>query len=362
MRATRRTLLAAAGLAAAGPLLLSRSRPARAASSQVLAGQRVIHAYAGPTPPDSLLRTISSGGTAGVLFFGDNIESADQIAAVIDQLRDAAASSPVDAPLLLLTDQEGGQVRRLPGAPAQSEKQIGQSADPAGAARDAGTAAGRNLAGVGMNVNLAPVLGVHRADGDFLDQYGRSYGEDADTCATCGAAFVTAQQAEGVAATAKHFPGLGAATADQNTDNGPVTLDVPANQLRSVDEAAYPESIGAGVALVMCSWAGYPSLDPARPAGLSSTVVDGELRDRLGFDGVTVTDSIGAGALSSYGGVAKRAVLAAGAGQDLILCTSQDAGDAAATALAAALDDGTLGSDAFTAAADRVTALRTSLR
>jgi beta-N-acetylhexosaminidase len=361
MSVTRRSLLAAAGLAAAGPVLLSRSRPARAATSPVLAGQRVIHAYSGLTPPDSLLATIRSGGTAGVLFFGDNISSESQIASVIDQLRDAAADSPVDAPLLLLTDQEGGQVRRLPGAPNQSEKQVGASSDPTGAARTAGTGAGNNLAGVGMNLNLAPVLGVYRAAGDFLDQYGRSYSMDSGVCNDCGGAFVDAQQATGVAATAKHFPGLGAATARQNTDNVPVTLKVSASTLRSVDEAAYAASISAGVKLVMCSWAVYPSLDASRPAGLSKTIVGGELRGRLGFGGVTVTDSIGAGALSSYGSVGNRSVLAAGAGMDLILCTSESAGDSAADALSAALDDGTLDHDTFVAAADRVTALRHTL-
>jgi beta-N-acetylhexosaminidase len=362
MPATRRSLLAAAGLAAAGPaLLLSRSRPARAASSQVLAGQRVIHAYSGLTPPDSLLTTISSGGTAGVLFFGDNIESESQITSVINQLRDAAASSPIDAPLLLMTDQEGGEVRRLPGAPDESEKEIGESTDPTGEATDAGTGAGQNLSGVGMNLNLAPVLDVYRSAGDFDDQYERSYSMDSATCESCGAAFVTAQQKTGVAATAKHFPGLGAATASQNTDNEPVTLNVSASKLRSIDEAAYPASISAGVKLVMCSWAIYPSLDASNPAGLSSTIVSNELRSRLGFKGVTITDSIGAGALSPFGSIGNRSVLAAAAGMDLILATTQDAGDEAVSALAAALDDGTLNSSTFTTAANRVTALRSSL-
>src|SRR5205814_5573448 len=141
-------------------------------------------------------------------------------------LRQAQQQSPVAAPLLLMTDQEGGLVRRLPGEPKLSEKQIGQSANPAAAASQAGTGAGQNLAGVGMNVNLAPVLDVYYKAGNFIDQFQRSYSSNASVVTSCGMAFISAQQKTGVAATAKHFPGLGSATKSQNTDAGPVTLDV----------------------------------------------------------------------------------------------------------------------------------------
>src|SRR6202034_4159829 len=124
--------------------------------------------------------------------------------------------SAVPAPLRLMTDQEGGEVRRLPGAPVLSEKQIGQSSNPAAAAAQAGTGAGQNLAGVGMNVNLAPVLDVFYQVGNFIDQFDRSYSSSAQTVTACGRAFITAQQDTGVAATAKHFPGLGSATASQD--------------------------------------------------------------------------------------------------------------------------------------------------
>ena len=155
-----------------------RARLAAGLTSLQLAGQRVIGSYAGLTPPASLVAGIGNGQLAGVIFFGANISSETQIAGVIRQLRQAQAQSPVRLPLLLMTDQEGGQVRRLPGQPVLSEKQIGQSADPVAAATAAGTGAGQNLAGVGMNVNLAPVLDVYRQPGNFIDQYQRSYSDD----------------------------------------------------------------------------------------------------------------------------------------------------------------------------------------
>jgi beta-N-acetylhexosaminidase len=366
----RRAGTTSATLALAGPLALlgvlaPHANPVAqpALTMQQLAGQRVIYSYSGLTPPASLIQRIQTGEAAGVIFFGDNISSESQISSVIKQLVAANAQSPVRAPLLLMTDQEGGQVRRLPGAPTQSEKQIGESADVAAAATAAGTGAGQNLSGVGMNVNLAPVLDVYRTAGDFDDQYQRSYSSDPNVAATAGQAFITAQQNAGAAAAAKHFPGLGAATASENTDEEPVSLPVSLSDLRSIDELPYVSAIRAGVKLVMVSWAIYPALDAANPAGLSSAVVQGELRNRLGYTGVTVTDSIGAGALRNFGTDANRAVLAAKAGMDLILCASQNTtqGDDVETGLANALSSGQLNSADFNAAVTRVTNLRDSL-
>jgi beta-N-acetylhexosaminidase len=255
-------------------------------TSQQRAGQRVIYSYPGLTVPAALLQAIATGQAAGVIFFGGNISSQAQIRSAIAQLVRAQKKSPVPAPPLLMTDQEGGEVRRLPGAPVQSEAQIGASAEPDLAASQAGTAAGRNLAGVGMNVNLAPVLDVYDTPGNFIDEYQRSYSDKASVVTGCGKSFITAQQQTGVAATAKHFPGLGSATSSQDTDTGPVTLNVPLTELRSRDEAPYPTAIAAGVKLIMVSWAIYPALDAAHPAGLSPTVVQQELRGRLGYQGV----------------------------------------------------------------------------
>ena len=347
-----------AGSGGASP---SPSPPAPKLTITQLAGARVIYSYAGLTPPGALLHQIRAGEVGGVIFFGSNISSLGQISGVIKQLQKAARSSPVHRPLLLMTDQEGGQVRRLPGAPVLSEKQIGERRDGPGAASAAGTGAGHLLASVGMNVNLAPVLDVYRAAGDFDDQFQRSYSSDPAAVARLGSAFVTAQQRTGVAATVKHFPGLGAATADQNTDERPVTLNVPLSQLRSIDELPFRSAIAAGAKLVMSSWAVYPALDRTRPAGLSSKVIEGELRGRLGFRGVTITDSIDAGALTPYGSLGHRAVLAANAGADLILCSQPSAGAQGITvvrALAHAISTGTVSPAATRAAVARILALR----
>ena len=180
-----------------------------------------------------------------------------------------------------------------------------------------------------------------------------------------GRAFIAAQQRTGVAATAKHFPGLGTAARSQNTDLAPVTLGLSLARLRTTEEAPYRAAIAAGVKLVMISWALYPALDGQRPAGLSPTMIGGELRRRLGFRGVVITDAISAGSLARFGSLGRRGALAAAAGADLIICSATNPADntpadgaAVLAGIAAALRQGSLSRAVSVQAAGRVLALR----
>jgi beta-N-acetylhexosaminidase len=332
-----------------------------------LAGQRVIYSFSGLSAPPALLAAIQQGEVGGVIFFSSNIASPTQLRSLVSQLTAANASPQNPArnyPLLLMTDQEGGLVRRLPWAgPSLSEAQIGASSSPAAAAAAAGAQAAQGLTQVGLNVNLAPVLDVYRQPGDFDDQYQRSYSMDPAVVAAAGAAFVRAQQADGVAATVKHFPGLGAAGASQNTDNEPVQIGLSASTLRAVDEAPFQAAIQAGVQLAMVSWATYPALDPRLPAGLSPTIIQGELQRRLSFGGVTITDALGAGALAAYGSLQNKTMLAARAGMDALLCTATSPlpGADCLAGLQAGYLDGALPATAFKAQLAQLLVLRASL-
>ncbi len=349
--------------------LTLESAVASALSARQLAGQRVIYGYSGATPPSSLLSLIRQGDVGGVIFFGANYQNRSQFTAAVSKLEaaNAASSNPArDYPLLLMTDQEGGQVRRLPGAPYHSEKWIGSrstAASRAYQARKAGSGAAANLVSYGLNVNLAPVLDVYRSAGDFDDQYQRSYSMNPQVASTLGADFIQAQQSGGVAATAKHFPGLGAATASQNTDLRPVTIRLSKSTLQGTDEYPYVAAINAQVKLVMVSWAVYPNLGSRRPAGLSSAIVQGQLRTRLKFQGVTITDAIGAGALAPYGSTQNRALLAAQAGMQLILASdSVSQGTQCLTALEDGYKDGSLPGKAFRATVAQILKLRADLK
>jgi beta-glucosidase-like glycosyl hydrolase len=328
------------------------------------AAAHVIFSYPGTAHPARLTTLAQQCQIGGVIIFKDNVDSA--LPAYLNSLQSAYASAgcAVKGPLLIVTDQEGGQVKRLPGGPTLSEKQIGEQSNLQAAGNTAGIQAAAALKAYSNNGNLAPVLDVFHAAGDFEDQYERSYSNDPAVVATCAAAFIKAQQGQGIAATAKHFPGLGAASATQNTDAGPVTITRSLDQLRSIDEAPYTAAIAAGVKMIMPSWALYPALDATYPSGLSTKWLQGELRQRLGFGGVIITDAIEAGGLNAFGSdPGHRSVLAMTAGVDVILAAARNVtqGEAVVSALVAAVNSGTLSSSAFSTSTSRIASLRNTL-
>jgi beta-N-acetylhexosaminidase len=335
----------------AAPVATAADRPAL--TDAQLVGQRMVFAYPGPTPPAALKRRIRAGEAAGVILFARNIASPAALGRTLARLQAIPRPASVDAPLLVLVDQEGGAVRRLPGAPAAGAS---ATTTPA-AAHAAGLGAGRNLRSVGANVDLAPVVDVaHR--GSVLAHEGRTYGRSGATVSALAGAFAQGLGEAGVAATYKHFPGFGAAK--QNTDDAPVRISTTLAGLRRVDLVPY-ERPPAAVKLVMLSTAVYPARDP-RPAAFSRRWATLELRDRLHFDGVSITDDLQTPAVSRFGTPAQLAFLAARAGVDLpLFARDYTAGARAAVGLVRALRADRLSRTEAQAAATRVLALRRSL-
>jgi beta-N-acetylhexosaminidase len=210
----------------------------------------------------------------------------------------------------VMVDQEGGDIRTVDWAgPAAGQPLQGDAA----AVRRAARSAGRQLWGAGVNVNLAPVADV--PSGAAAVMRSRAFAGDAEGIAERTVAAVEGMRAGGVAATAKHFPGLGRATV--NTDDGSAT--VPGDPRR--DLIPFRAAVEAGVPLVMLSHALYPAIDARRIASQSPPIVTGLLREQLGFDGVVVTDSIEAQAVLNRSGIATAAERSLRAGADLILMT-----------------------------------------
>jgi len=295
---------------------------------------------------------ISSGRVAGVILFGGNVGSRSSVRRLTSELQAIPRPAATPQPLLVTVDQEGGLVRRLPGPPKPSARSIG--ARGAAFAGNLGRATGQSLHSMGVNVDLAPVLDLGRP-GRAIEQEGRTFAATPAAVSEIGVGFARGLAAGGAAATAKHFPGLGAARV--NTDSAVQKIRLPAAKLRAADERPFASFVQAGGAMVMLSTAIYPALS-GKPAALSRAVATGELRDRLGFQGVSISDSLGSVAAQAVGGPAKTALAAARAGTDLLLFT--DLGDAARAerALARGLGDGSLDRTAFQASVDRVLALR----
>ncbi|HEX5926264.1 MAG TPA: glycoside hydrolase family 3 N-terminal domain-containing protein [Baekduia sp.] len=307
-------------------------------------GQHMVFAYAGARPPAALRRRIARGEAAGVVLFSRNVRSVAAVRTQIAELQRIKRPAAVDAPLLVMVDQEGGDVRRLPGPPA-----AGAAATPtAAAARANGRAAGRLLRGAGVTVDLAPVVDVARP-GAALEGEGRLYGRDAATVTARAGAFASGLRSAGVEPVLKHFPGFGAATI--NTDNGAARVDLPLATLRAVDGAPYRWLTPRAV---MLSTAIYPRVDP-RPAAFSRRWVTGELRGRLHFTGVAMTDDLQTPAVARFGTPAQLAFFAINAGVDLpLFAKDYETGARAAVGLERAVRSGALTRTRLDAGARRV--------
>lgn len=329
---------------------------------ELLAATHVIYSYSGAEPPLELLNLTEQGKVGGIMLFGGNVN--DNLSINIEKIQQAYKMSPAyfGKPLLISTDQEGGYVKRIPGGPYESAKEAGQQRNPICAALQDGKDAGQTLKSQGVNVNLAPVLGVYRSESNFLNQFNRSYSNDTTIVSACGSSFIQSEQKVGIASTAKHFPGLGLAGSD-TTDGVPVTINSTLKELREIDIVPFRNAISDGVDLVMVSWAFYDALDGSLPAGLSKKWVKGELRNEIGFEGVTITDAIEAGALISFGDDNERAILATQAGMDLISAGRRNVsqGLSIVKALSAKLADGSLPLQEFREATNRIQKLQMKL-
>lgn len=298
-----------------------------------LAGQRIVYAFQGTTPPAGLERRIRRGEASSIILFGGNIRSVAQGRQLVRRLQAIRRPIGMRQPLLIMVDQEGGPVRRVPGGPVRSAATLGLLGSAA-KARAAGRAAAKSVRSIGANVNLAPVVDVARP-GSAMQREGRSFGSDQTRVSSLVAAYVAGLRQQGVAGTAKHYPGFGAAAV--NTDNAPVTIGLSRDELRRVDQRPYDLLIKRKVPLIMLSTAIYPALD-RRPAALSGRIATVELRRRQGFKGVSISDALDTPALARFGAPGSTGVAAARAGTDLLIyATTYDAGDRAAGAIARAI-------------------------
>ncbi|MGH2905157.1 MAG: glycoside hydrolase family 3 N-terminal domain-containing protein [Solirubrobacterales bacterium] len=271
-----------------------------------LIGQRIVTGYVGTTPPRAVLRAVKLGHIGGVILFANNMPKPATARRAIKKLQ-ATAKAAGRPPLFLMIDQEGGIVQRLPTLPPTlTPAQMGRANDPAATALKQGKATGRALKKYGFNVNLAPVVDVPRVKNSFLGN--RAYSRHADVVAGAGCGFAQGNEAGGVAATFKHFPGLGRAGADTDFDD--VKINATEAQIES-GLAAYKQ---CQPSFVMIASARYPKLGINVPSSLSPKTY--ELLKGTGFTGLTITDAMETPQFSATGSDATRAVQA---GIDVVL-------------------------------------------
>jgi beta-N-acetylhexosaminidase len=258
----------------------------------------------------AVLMVASAAGAGGVLIFGSAPPPPD----LPEDLTPASGVA-----LVAMADQEGGGVQRLgPPVPSMPWPRVMAQTMTPDEVQALATTVGHSMRQLGVDVNLAPVLDLDAGPGPSATNPDglRSFSAVPATAAQYGVAFMHGMQAAGILPVVKHFPGLGGASA--NTDYGPATTQ-PLASLRSGGLLPFQAAIAAGAPAVMVANATVPGLTNI-PASLSPAVINGLLRTELGFNGLVITDSLSAEAISQAGyQLPQAAVAAISAGADMVL-------------------------------------------
>lgn len=276
----------------------------------------------------------------GVIYFTRNIENLEQTASLSKNLQQLALNSGSGIPLFISVDQEGGKVRRIKDLtyfPANIE--IGATGDKE-LSRKAAAVTAKELKGLGINVNLAPVLDVNNNPANPVIGE-RSFGADPILVAEMGVAYIKGLQAEDIIATVKHFPGHGDTAVDSHFDL-PV-INHSRERLDQVELYPFKKAIEAGVDSIMAAHIYFSTIEPEAgiPATLSKAVLNDLLREELNFDGVIITDDMEMGAIKNSFGTAAGAVKTIEAGADIVLIShSYDKQKQAIEALIKAVENG----------------------
>ena len=349
---------AAAAFATVGLLSIAPAPAIAAPSVQHLIGQKLVVSMDGHTPSASLLDRARRGRIGGVLIHGWNFSSAAQLRSIANELQQAAAEGGQPR-LLIAVDQEGGQVKTVSWIPPTlSPPQMGDlgSSDTA---RRQGRKTGGALLDLGVNTDFAPVADVPASTSSFMYQQGRTWSFSSRVTARLANAFALGLGDRGALATMKHFPGLGFAA--KNTDDFVVHIAATKSEL-APGLRPYRHAVANGVPLVMLSNAVYPAYDRSHAAGWSRAIGTSLLRGKLGFHGVTITDSLDGAANTRGITTNPLALKAAKAGTDMLLLTGSEASSRSVyQSLLEAAQAGQLPHDRLTASYDRIVALKAAL-
>ncbi len=288
-----------------------------------------------------------------LVVFARNFVSTDQFRTLLRDLEQA-----LGRPLLVMVDHEGGRVRRFSAGVTRFASADSMAAQGVQAVEEQGRIEAQELRALGVHVNLAPCVDV-RVDGSDPIIGDRSYGTEPDRVSALGRARILGLQGAGVAACAKHFPGLGAVPRDPHKTLP--TVNFGWEEMEEIHLAPFEEAIAAGVEMIMSSHVCYPGLGEPEglPATFSLRLIRGHLRQGLGFQGLILTDDMDMGALRECAPSGEGAIRAVEAGHDLLLfCADQQAQREAFDALTNAYQKGRLGSETLESTVRRVGALQ----
>src|ERR1051325_7728602 len=312
----------------------------------------------------ALVEEVSPGG---VIIFGRNVESPEQLRGLLDDVREALPVEP-----LLGIDQEGGLVDRLRKiiTPMPAARVIRQHGDLAGA-RMHGRITGEVLLRLGFNMNFAPVMSIMTEDRDLLSNglYSRSFGRSPGEVLGYTTVYMRGLQGTGLIGCLKHFPGIGSGEVDSHEEMPVVRLSH--DDLIAQDLAPYIELFQRRddrVRCVMVSHGGFPNVDIREettggliePASLNYNIVTRLLREELGYKHLVVTDDLEMGAIARHYEIEDAAVRASLAGEDMLLiCATPETIRRGFHGLLEAANRGTLSKERLAESLERIAKTKT---
>ena len=323
-----------------------------AMTTQEKVGQLLVAGIGGTEAGEDGLQAIQDYQVGGVILFGRNVESAQQLADLTNELKTLNGDN---TPLFLCVDQEGGRVDRMPPEVddlSSAYDYIAAGGDPL----ERGKVLAAQCAAFGFNLDFSTCLDIwSNPDNTVIGD--RAYGSDPDTVTSAGLAVNQGLEQGGVIPVVKHFPGHGDTGTDSHVDL-PV-VDKTAEELQEFELIPFQAAIDQGTPCVMVAHILMTQIDPDLPASLSPKVVDGLLRQEMGYDGVVCTDDLTMGAISNTYGMGEAAVMAVEAGCDLLLvCHEADNLTAARDALLSAVDAGRISMERLDESVYRILSLK----
>jgi beta-N-acetylhexosaminidase len=336
-------------------------------------GQMIMVGFRGLTVDDKspVITDIKKRRIGGVILFDydvpsgspiRNIASPDQVRSLVETLQSASS-----IPLFIAIDQEGGRVSRLKERfgfpPTVSEQYLGKRNDPEVTKRYAEQAA-KTLAGLGINVNFAPVVDLDRnPENPVIGKLERSFSSDPDIVSRHSTVCIDMLHRHGVLSAIKHFPGHGSSSSDSHKGFVDVTGEWSPDELRPFETIIQTGRCD----MVMTAHIFNAGLDPLWPATLSHGIISGILRDDMGFDGVVVSDDMQMKAIRSFYGLEKAIKMAIHAGCDILVFANNSVFDEDIAARAAGVikklvDEGEIKSERIDESCRRILRLKEKLK
>ncbi len=327
---------------------------------RIAMGQHFFSGFAGPHMTDTFIRNVREHKIGNAILFEYNVLGKEALASLCAEITALITAETGYAPLIAL-DQEGGAISRLkedatvfPGAMATAATGIPDYA------RQAGRITAQELRAMGVNLNLAPVLDVNSNPKNPVIGV-RSYGDNPTSVAQYGTAAAQGLLDGGILCCAKHFPGHGDTAVDSHI--GLPTVSKPMEALEACELIPFQAAVAMGIPAVMTAHILFPALEPERlPATMSPRIIGGLLRQRMGFQGLVLSDCMMMDAIAAHYGTVAGSVAALRAGVDMVF-VSHDAALASEAAQAAnqALAVGQIDKDAFAASTARILAAKAAL-